>query len=318
MSGMDRRKFLKSTGALLGTATLLSSFPIQCGNKNGANTWSGFKYSMCNESMQELSWADQCQIIGNAGYSGVEIAPFTMVEKGVQEISSAERQEMVQVMQDNGLKCVGLHWLLSPPPEGLHFTTMDTQVRSRTVDYLSRLVDFCGDLGGSVMIFGSPNQRSTVDGQSLESAMENFADGMAQVADQAQNRGVKILVEPLSSDQTDVVNITAEAMKIVRMVDHPAIQTMFDFHNTLDETMSFEQIIREYSDYIHHVHVQKMNGDHLQSFSDVEDYMPAFETLKELNYDKWVSLEVFDFSPGGKTIAQESMQVLEQVNNRLT
>ncbi|MBN2314277.1 MAG: sugar phosphate isomerase/epimerase, partial [Sedimentisphaerales bacterium] len=142
--------------------------------------WSGFKYAMCNESMAELSWAEQCRIIGNAGYQGVEIAAFTLVKEGVQEISPAKRKEMVSTMKRAGIECVGLHWLLAPPPKGLHFTTPDAAVRRKTMAYFNELIDFCGDLGGEVMIFGSPKQRNT-QGIPVKEAKKYFADGLAEV-----------------------------------------------------------------------------------------------------------------------------------------
>lgn len=313
MQSYNRREFLLRSAAAFG-AMSVAGLPFAC-SRSVRIPWS---YSMCNESMQELSWAEQCDIIGNAGYTGVEIASFTLVENGVEEISASERKQMVQDMNNAGIECVGLHWLLSPPPEGLHFTTPDASVRNRTVNYLDSLIDFCGDLGGSVMIFGSPNQRSTTGGATVEDAQKYFAEGLASVADHARERGVKILVEPLSSDQTDVVNTTAEAMEIVNAVDHPAIQTMFDFHNTPDETEPFHVLIEKYFDYIHHVHVQEMDGTYLGTGNAVNDYVKAFQTLKDLGFTKWVSLEVFDFSPGGKTIANESMETLKTIETKLT
>ena len=42
-------------------------------------------------------------------------------------------------------------------------------------------------------------------------------------------------------------------------------------------------------------------------------YVDSFKALRELNYDKWISLEIFDFTPGGKVIAEESMEVLKHL-----
>ena len=52
------------------------------------------------------------------GYTGVEIAAFTLVKESVNELDAAQRKELVTVMNDYGLENVGLHWLLAPPPEG--------------------------------------------------------------------------------------------------------------------------------------------------------------------------------------------------------
>jgi sugar phosphate isomerase/epimerase len=314
----NRRDFIKTSGSILGAA-LLGELMFGCRQENthDSSKRECFKYAMCNESMAQLSWAQQCQVIGSAGYRGIEIAAFTLIKENVQEITAAKRKEMVSTMINAGIECAGLHWLLSPPPKGLHFTTPDAAVRRKTVAYLNKLIDFCGDLGGPCMVFGSPRQRST-RGTSIEEAKKYFAEGLAEVADHAQERGVKILVEPLGKSVTDVVNTMAEALELAKQVNHPAIQIIFDFHNTPDETEPFDVLLKKYYNSIYHVHVQEMDGKHLGTATAVDDYVKAFQTLKDLRYDKWVSLEVFDFSPGGKKIAEESMRVLKQIEGKLT
>ena len=322
----NRRDFIKTSGSILGAASL-GELMFGCRKKEipASSRGGGFKYAMCNESMGELSWAEQCQIVGNAGYRGIEVATFTLIKedvpspskgRGVQEITTAKRKEMVSTMKNSGIECAGLHWLLSPPPKGLHFTTSDAAVRQKTIAYLDKLIDFCGDLGGSCMVFGSPGQRSS-RGTSIEEAKKYFAEGLARVADHAQERGVKILIEPLGKSATDVVNTLAEALELAKQVNHPAIQIMFDFHNTSDETEPFDVLLEKYYNHIYHVHVQEMDGKHLGTGTAVDDYVKAFQTLKDLRYDKWVSLEVFDFSLGGKKIAEESMRVLKQIEGKL-
>lgn len=319
MSFYDRRQFLHMLAAAAGGGIAGSLLGCAEASRSSERT-ADFRFALCNEILTEgpqgnRSWAEQCRIIAESGYSAVEIAPFTLVENSVEEISAAERWEMVRTMRDANLGCVGLHWLLSPPPEDLHFTTPDDEVRARTIDYMHALIDFCGDLGGPYMIFGSPGQRSTVEGQTVAEAKENFAAGLAEVGGHAQDRDVMILVEPLTSDQTDVVNTLAEAMEVVEQADHPAISTMFDFHNTADETEPLDVLIEKYIEHIHHVQIQEMDGTHLGQDA-ARDYVSAFQAFKDLGYDGWISLEVFDFAPGGETIARESMKILRELSKK--
>ena len=272
---------------------------------------------MCNESMPGMAWEEQCDLVAGAGYQGIEIAPFSLVQQGVEEISPRTRKDMAACMKERGIECAGLHWLLSPPPAGLHFTSPDSAVREKTVAYFRKLIDFCGDLGGEVMIFGSPKGRSTEGKISVEEAKNNFTAGLGQIADHARKRGVKILIEALSRNQTDVINTTEEAVDIVKALNHPAIQALFDFHNTLDERLSFVEIIDRYYPFIHHIHVMEMDGRYLGTGNGAADYLPAFQLLKDKGYEKWVSLEVFDFSPGALTIARESMKTLKTIESRL-
>ena len=293
-----------------------STFPPPSKQESSAE-WNGFRYAMCTESMQGMKWTEQCELLAKAGYRGIEIAPFALVQKKIEEITTRKRQAMVLAMKNAGIECVGLHWLLSPPPRGLHVTTPDVEVRAKSLRYFHTLIDFCGDLGGRVMVFGSPKGRQAVKGISVREATKYLTEGLAQVADHAQQRGVKILLEPLGHNQTDVVNTTAETIKIIEEVHHPALQTMFDFHNTVDEKIPFHEIIEKYFAHIYHVHVQEMDGKYLGAGNGVKDFVRAFQTLKSLHYDKWVSLEVFDFSPGPKTIAKESMKALKAIEEKL-
>jgi len=42
------------------------------------------------------------------------------------------------------------------------------------------------------------------------------------------------------------------------------------------------------------------------------DFKPLFEVLWRRNYQHWVSLEAFDFTPGAEKIATDSLQFIAQ------
>jgi len=75
---------------------------------------------MCNEAFEKRPFADACRAIRQAGYSGIEIAPFTLAESPA-EVSAGARREYRDTMQAEGLAFVGLHWLMVSP-KGLHVT----------------------------------------------------------------------------------------------------------------------------------------------------------------------------------------------------
>jgi sugar phosphate isomerase/epimerase len=277
----------------------------------------GFKYAFCNESMQGMRWAEQCGLVAQCGYQGIEIAPFSLIKESVEELTAKGRREMVQTMKHAGIECAGLHWLLSPPPPGMQVTTPDKEIRRKSWTYFAKLIDLCGDLGGPVMVLGSPKGRSTTAGISVGDAKNYLAEGLAAVADHAQARGVMILLESLDHNQTDVVNTLEEATGIIQKIRHPAVQTMFDFHNTLDEKDPFPVLIEKYFPYIYHVHVQEMDGQYVGAGNAGDAFVASFQKLKDLRFDKWISVEVFDFSPGPQVIALESISTLKQIEKKL-
>src|SRR5215831_17879582 len=272
------------------------------------------RHSICNEAFEKWPFADACHAIRRIGYTGIEIAPFTLAERP-RDISAAQRTEYRTMMADAGLTFVGLHWLMVSP-KGLHVTTPDAELRRKSWDHIRDLIDLCADLGpDGVMIFGSPKQRSTTGGLTPAEATRNFVDGLAGVAGHAVDRGVTVLVEALPANQADIVLTLAEAVDIVRQIDSPGVRTMFDVHNAVDETEPHPVLIDRYFDFIRHVHVNEIDGRHCGAAD--YDFAPVLDILARRGYRGWVSLEAFDFTPGSERLATESLRHLESCIHQL-
>ena len=271
---------------------------------------SRLKHAMCNEAFESTPFVEQCRTLKSAGYEGIEIAPFTLAADPL-DITPDQRIEYRRTMRDEGLEFVGLHWLMVSP-KGLHVTTPDKGLRGRSWDHIRNLIDLCADLGeNGVMVFGSPQQRSTTGGLTRQEATRNYVEGLAAVAPQAESRGVTVLVEALPVGQSDVVQSLAEAVSIVQEVNSPAIRTMFDTHNAVNEIEPHPVLVERYFEFVRHVHVNEMDGRY-PGTGDY-DFGALLGTLIRLDYRHWVSLEVFDFKPGAAEIAQRSIAHLKKL-----
>jgi len=201
-------------------------------------------------------------------------------------------------------------------PKGLHVTGPDARLRRQSWDHILDLIDLCADLGpDGVMVFGSPKQRATTGGLTREQATRNYVDGLAEIAPHAETRGVTVLVEALPVGQCDVVQTLEEAAGIVREIASPAVRTMFDVHNAIDEDEPHATLVDRYFDVIRHVHVNELDGRHCGTGD--YDFKPVFEVLRRRGYKGWISLEAFDFTPGAERLANESLSYLESQIHRL-
>src|SRR5258708_31027365 len=154
-----------------------------------------FRHSICNEAFDKWSFADACKAIRHAGYTGIEIAPFTLAP-APGEITAAQRGEYRDIISSEGLTFVGLHWLMVSP-KGLHVTGPDAGLRRRSWDHIRALIDLCADLGpDGVMVFGSPHQRATTGGLTRQPATRKYIDGLAGAAPQPRTPRLKALVAP--------------------------------------------------------------------------------------------------------------------------
>jgi sugar phosphate isomerase/epimerase len=273
-----------------------------------------FRHSICNEIYQGWDFAAACRHIRQTGYQGIEIAPFTLSEDPA-NIPAADRRNYGDIIRSEGLAFVGLHWLMVAP-KGLHVTTPDADLRERSWLHIRNLIDLCADLGpGGVMIFGSPLQRGTTGGSTRAEATKRFTEGLASVAPHAAGRGVRVLVEALPSNQTDVIGSLAEAVEIARQIGSPAVQSMFDTHNAVEETEPHAALVERFFPNIQHVHVNETDGRHCGQGD--YDFAPVLATLSRLDYKGWVSLEAFDFAPGADRIAPESLRHLNSIIEKL-
>lgn len=263
-----------------------------------------------------------CELLAGLGYKGVEIAPFT-VSNFVTDIPSSRRTKMRKQAKKAGVEIVGLHWLLAKT-KGLHLTTADAEVRRNTSKYLGELARFCADLGGKVMVFGSPNQRSLEPGMSKEQGMKHAAEVLRAAVPAFEKNNVVLAFESLSPVETDFVNMIAEAFELAKMVDSPHCRIMIDCkaaaseknHETTGDTPYswIPDLIRKHHKWMVHFHANDPNM--LGPGFGKLDFVPIMRALREVNYCDWVSVEPFDYSPGPERLARESLEYLRKCSDK--
>jgi sugar phosphate isomerase/epimerase len=107
-------------------------------------------------------------------------------------------------------------------------TTPDQAIWQQTRDYLAALLDLCSDLGGKVLVLGSPKQRNILENQTAKGAWRKAVEMLSDVLDQAKGQGLTICLEPLSPTETNFINTVGEGMKMVRQIDHPNFRIHLD------------------------------------------------------------------------------------------
>jgi sugar phosphate isomerase/epimerase len=265
------------------------------------------KFGICNELFEGWEFSDVCQVVKNLGYDGLEIAPFTLAPR-IAELSPARRRELKMMAEDVGLRTIGLHWLLAKT-EGLYLTTPDAAVRRRTGDYLVALADLARDLGGSLLVLGSPKQRDLLPGVTNDQAVGYATEVFERVMPAIAGAGIDLCLEPLAPNDTDFINTCAQAMDVIGKVAHPHFKLHMDVKAQSSEPgATVVELIGRYAGLAGHFHAQDVNlrGP---GMGDV-DFGPIIRALVEARYDRWVSVEVFDFSPGAEETARRSIQCL--------
>ena len=267
------------------------------------------KFAICNEFCQDWKLGDVFRLAAATGYQGVELAPFTLASD-VNEIPRSRRREIAQEAAEQGVEVVGLHWLLVSP-EGLYVNHREAQVRQKTADYFKALIHCCADLGGSKLVIGSPKQRNVMEGLTFQQAWDYAREVFTSVLPEAEARSVDLCIEPLSGRETDFITTAAEGIRLCQEINHPRFRLHLDVKAMCSEDKPLGTIIRESEGYVGHFHANDANRGYPGS-GDI-DYTPIAAALRDIDYQEWISVEVFDFSPGPETIAGEGRKYLRKV-----
>src|SRR5207302_3848101 len=230
------------------------------------------RYAICNETFEGWDHARVCRQVAELGYTGLEMAPFTLAPR-ITDVSAAQRRQLRQEAESAGLQIIGLHWLLAKT-EGLQLTSPDAAVRQRTADYLVELARCCRDLGGDLMVHGSPAQRRVPAGKTKAEAADYAVDTFRRAAPGIADSGVRLCLEPLSPPEADFINTCAEAMEIIERLGHPNCVLHLDVKAMATDEAPATELIRRHAPRTGHFHANDVNKRG-PGFGDT-DFVPIF------------------------------------------
>jgi sugar phosphate isomerase/epimerase len=273
------------------------------------------KLATCNEPWRDLPVEEVFKIAADLGFDGVEIAPFTIAEH-VADIPPDRRRQIVKAAADAGVEIVGLHWLFVSP-KGLHLTTPDASVRQKSIDYLRHLADFCGDVGGKVMIFGSPKQRNVEPPTTFADAWRWAGEVFLAAADTFAARGVTLCFEALAPAETNFINTLDESTRLADEIGHPNVDVMIDCKAMSSMPDGVVGTIRRFGRRAKHFHANEAGGKGVgmpigPGEPPAIDFAATFKTLIETGYDRWISVEPFDYNPDPTTVARTAIETLRK------
>ena len=271
------------------------------------------KFAICNETFLDWPFDKAFTFARECGYTGIEIAPFT-IDTDVRRISPQRRAEVRRQADDAGLEVIGLHWLLAKT-EGFHVTTPDAAIRRATAEYVVELARLCHDLGGSLMVFGSPMQRNLPPGVSHAEGMDHAAEVFRRAIPALEDLDVTLAIEPLGPAEGNFLLTAADGVRLVEMVGSSHCRLHLDCKAMSTEPTPIVEIIRRSAPWLAHFHANDANK--LGPGFGQLDFVPIFEALGQVDYRGWVSVEVFDYTPGIEWLARESIEYMHECLGRL-
>lgn len=244
--------------------------------------------------------ADAIGLASGWGFNTVEMHVRNPMELDVDAIARAAEEEGISVAAIG----TGLEYTMN----GLSLTSTDRRIRRLMQERYHEHIDLAARFGATVFLGLCRGIAPSIEQKG--EYLERLTEELVPLAAYAGQRHVTLSLEPIMSGLTNLLNTTLETLEYL---DQPGLETiliLLDTYSMHHEDPEITESFRKCRGRIGHVHIS--DSDRKYPGSGSIDYTAVGDCLKEIGYDKAVSLEILP-EPDGKTAAIRGLQWMRSV-----
>ena len=122
------------------------------------------------------------------------------------------------------------------------------------------------------------------------------AEGLHALAAYGATLGVEVVLEPMSHFRTHIANTPAQAMRLIRLADHPNLKLLLDTYHMVTEVRDYGQAVRESQGRLWGLHA--CENDRGAPGGGLVPWDALFSALRETDFDGYALLESYNSSLG--------------------
>ena len=168
----------------------------------------------------------------------------------------------------------------------------DPAVKEKFDTTMREIVAAAGELGstGVIMVPAFNGQKPCLP-HTMETR-DYLCEQLHELGEYALKCGTTVILEPLNRRECFYLRLVADAAAIARDAQSEGVKCMGDFWHMQEETSDYGAFMSAGTKYLQHVHIAS-RGRRLMPGEDAEkdDYRDGFRALKQMGYDKFITLE---------------------------
>ena len=209
-----------------------------------------------------------------------------MALSGIYGLSDNEINEILEISKKTGIKTTHTNGFF-PGDIKLCGNEFDEE---RIKSYAEVALEKANTLGVKTLVLGSGAARKIPEGVEYSHAVEQFMAGAKIAADICAGYGMTIVIEPLYTPETNMINTVKEGGDVVRRINHPNVKLLCDIFHYAYEKEDVD-VLYENKDILKHFHIANPNGRVYPSENDEFDYKRVAKAMKDIGYDLSISIE---------------------------
>ena len=159
--------------------------------------------------------------------------------------------------------------------------------------YAKRALSNAQKLGGEIIVVGSGKARNIPEEHSFQKGRDNFKRVLSLVSRIASEHNIKVALEPLNRNETNLINTLSDAALICEEIGSSNLGFLADLFHMYKNGEDLSEI-KKYGDRIIHAHIARR--DEMRGAPSIEegseDLIDFYNALTGIGYKGRISLEV--------------------------
>jgi D-psicose/D-tagatose/L-ribulose 3-epimerase len=213
---------------------------------------------------------------------------FDVIELPIEEVGQFDVARAGELAREHGLE-VSVCAVIGPGRDLL----LDSEAE-RGVSYLQSCIDVAKELGSPTVagpFYSAVGRCWRSTDAERERDLDRIARVLRSLGEYAAERGVRLGVETLNRFETSFLNTTAQALELIRRVDHPAVGLTLDLFHLGIEEKDVGGALRAAGPHL--VHVQVAENDRGTPGTGHLPWPDVAAALHEIDYAGRVVIETF-------------------------
>lgn len=223
---------------------------------------------------------EECaKICSELGYDGMELQ--------IQDPRPYLGKDLKQMLERHNLKTSSVTTGLAYTFEGLSMTDEDTTIRLRCVERLKRQLDLAKELDSQILLGFIRGRKKA--GETEAHFEDKLTDSMEQLLEYAKELNTPVVFEQINKNDGDVYNTTERTMQFLEKFNSDLLLFNGDTYHMATEDKDVAAAIRCSISKLVLFHVSDVGR--LLPDDRHFDFEICADTLQELNYHHWLTLE---------------------------